>query len=138
MEDSKKKVLMVVLVIACLGVAGVVTVSRLSGGSGGIDSIDADEKVWLKCTDSSCGAEFQMSAREYYKIVQERMNPMSSFVPPVTCEKCGKETCLKAIKCANCGKVFREGSVSGDHADRCPFCKHSEIEDSRKRRASGG
>jgi len=140
MEDSKKKPIMIAVVIVCLGVAGAVTFMRGGGSGGSIDDIPDDKMVWVKCNNPQCMAEYQMGEKTYYKTVQERTDPRSLSTPALICEKCGKPSVYKAVKCANpeCGVVFLSGSVPNDFADRCPKCGKSETEEIRKRRKSGG
>jgi len=140
MEDSKKKPIMIGVIVVCLGVAGAVTLMRSSGGGSGIDALPDDETTWVKCNNPSCKAEYEMSIKAFYKAQQERVNPMARTTPPLTCEKCGKDSLYQAEKCANpsCGAVFIRGiSGQNDLPDRCPECGQSKIEESRKRRLSG-
>jgi hypothetical protein len=136
MEGSRKKPIMIGVIVVCLAVAGLITFARRGGGTG-IDSIPASELTWVKCNNPACNAEYQMSKQEYFKERQKRLNPAARTVPPITCKECGKESLYQADKCPNCGTIFILGSVPNDFADRCPKCKHSATEDSRKRRLSG-
>jgi len=137
MDESRKKPVLIGVIVVCLAVAGFITFARRGGGGGGIDSISASELTWVKCSNPACKAEYQMSKKELFKEQQKRFNPMARTAPPITCKECGKESLYQAEKCPNCGAVFILGSVPGDFADRCPECKHSATEDSRKRRLSG-
>lgn len=140
MEDSKKKPIMIGVIVACLIVAALITFAGRGGGGEGINAIPDDEMTWVKCNNPKCKAEYQMSKKEFYKQQQERFNPMARTSPPLTCEKCSKDSLYMAVKCENpsCGAVFIQGiSGQNDLPDRCPVCKHSAIEDSRKRRLSG-
>jgi hypothetical protein len=144
MEDSKKKPVMIGIVVVCLGVAALVTFMR-GGDSGGYRSLSDDDKVWIKCNNPACKAEYEMGKKTYYKELQENINPNPMApAPALTCTKCNKRSVYGAVKCANpdCGIIFIEG-VSGqdDHPDRCPDCGKSEtqeIRDRRKREMSGG
>ena len=141
MEDSKKKPVMIGVIVVCLGVAGLVTYMR-SGDDGGIGSISDDEMRWVKCRNPECNAEYEVGLKKYFKDLAENMNPnpMATSATALTCKECDKRSLYSAKKCANtaCGIVFNEG-VSGpdDHADRCPDCGQSEIEEIRKRRLAG-
>lgn len=140
MEDSRKKPIMIAVIVVCLVVAGLITFARRSGAGGGINSISDSEMTWVKCNNQSCKAEYQMGKKAFYKAQQERFNPMARTAPPLTCEKCGKDSLFQAIKCANpsCGAIFIQGiSGQNDFPDRCPVCKQSETEEIRKRRLSG-
>ncbi len=110
----------------------------------------------IKCKNSSCKAEYQMSEKKYDEAIQERIGPMSEkelynaiqkrlnamarTLPPLTCKKCGKDSVFRAVKCANsaCGVIFFSDSVPNDFFDRCPECKQSETEEIRKKRRAGG
>ena len=141
MEDSKKKPVMIGVIVVCLAVAGLVTYMR-SGGDGGIDSISDDETRWVKCNNPACKAEYEMGLKKYFQDLQANMNPnpMATTATALTCKECDKRSLFGAKKCANtaCGVVFIEG-ISGpdDHADRCPKCGQSEIEEIRKKRLAG-
>lgn len=141
MDDSQKKNLMIGIIVVCLIAGGYLVYANLAGGGGGIDSIPSDEMVWVKCTNKSCQAEYQMNKRQYHEEAEEvmRKNPMASLAP-VKCEKCGNNTALLAEKCPYCETVFITGTNSNDQPDRCPNCKKSAIEESRKERkkAKGG
>ena len=137
MEESKKKPIMIGAIIVCL-VLTVIIIGRRLGGGGGIESISEKEMIWVKCRNPSCGAEYQKGKKAYYKYIKEHPNPnlMVPTAPPLICEKCGEPSVFEAEKCANpdCGTVFFKGYVSNDHADRCPKCGQSKIEESRKAR----
>ena len=139
MEDSKKKPIMIGVIVVCLVIAGLVTFAR-RGGDTGIDSIADDKMTWVKCGNKSCNAEYEMGEKQYYKAMEERFNPMARTSPPLTCEKCGKDSVFRAVKCVNsaCGAVFFRDSVPNDHPDRCTECGQSETEEIRKKRLAGG
>ena len=140
MEDSKKKPIMIGVIVVCLVVAGLITFARRGGGSD-IDGISDDKMTWVKCSNPSCNAEYEMSEKAFFKAQQERFNPMARGATPLTCEKCSKDSLFQAFKCANpsCGNVFIRG-VSGqnDFPDRCPKCKQSETEEIRRKRMAVG
>ena len=141
MEDSKKKPVMIGVIVVCLGVAALVTYTR-SGDDGGIGSISDDEMRWVKCNNKACNAEYEVGLKKYFKDLQANMNPnpMATSATALPCKECNKPSLYGAKKCANtaCGMVFIEG-IAGpdDHADRCPDCGQSEIEEIRKRRLAG-
>jgi len=141
MEDSKKKPIMIGVIVVCLIVAGLITfLRRGSGGGSGLDAIPDDKMTWVKCNNPSCKAEYQMSEKEFFKAMEERFQPMARTTPALTCEKCGKDSLFRAIKCENpaCGVVFFRDSVPNDLFDRCPECKQSATEEIRKKRKAGG
>ena len=137
MEDSKKKPIMIGVIVVCLVVAGLITFARRGGGGGGIDDIPDDKMTLVKCNNPKCNAVYEMSEKQYFKQIQERFNPMARSTPAVTCEKCGEDSVFRAIKCPYCGEIFFRDSVPNDIFDRCPKCKRSATEESRKRRLSG-
>ncbi|UCC99903.1 MAG: hypothetical protein JSW66_08475 [Phycisphaerales bacterium] len=141
MEDSKKKPIMIAVIIVCLGVAGAVTFLRSGGSEGGIDSLSDDKMTWVNCNNPQCKAEYEMSEKQYFKGIEERMNPAAMLsTPALVCEKCDEPSVYKAFKCGNpsCSAVFFANSVPNDFADRCPECKRSETEEIRKARKAGG
>lgn len=131
-----KNVIYTIVIAVCLIVAVVVFVKTRSGGtSGGLDSISDTEMVWMKCR--SCNATFEMPKKQYYKELNEKTVAGAAamiLTPPLTCQKCQKNSAFLAEKCPNCGEIFFVGSVPNDFPDRCPKCKHSKTEDSRKAR----
>ena len=133
MEDSRKKPIMIGVIIVCFAVAGLVFFTRGSGGGGGIDDIPDDRMTWVKCNNPSCKAEYEIGEKQFFKAMEERFNPNpNAGTPPLTCEKCSKDSVFQAVKCVNpsCGVVFFR--VTNDFFDRCPECKQSETEEIRK------
>lgn len=125
------------VILGCILVAVVVFMKTRSGGGGGIDSIDDSEMVWIKCR--GCNQAYEMPRKQYYQELSEATTGNATammFTPPLTCQKCGQKKAFLAEKCPNCGEVFFTGSVPNDYPDRCPKCKHSKTEDSRKARAN--
>lgn len=125
------------VIAVCVLLAVVVFVwTRGSSGSGLEDLSDA-EMTWVKCL--KCGQSYEMGLKAYLKEVSDKamVNPAMPVTPLLTCQKCSKDGIVKACKCEKCGEVFRENSVVGDHSDRCPKCKYSAIEASRKARQAG-
>ncbi len=115
---------------------------RRSGSGGGIGSLSDSEKKWVKCNNPECKAEYEMGNKTYHEECQANVNPnpMATTATALTCKKCDKRSVYGAFKCPDpdCGTVFIEGiSGADDHADRCPDCDKSEIEESRKRRLAG-
>lgn len=135
MEDSKKKMIMVVVVVACLGVAGAIT---FMGGSKetGIETIKAGEMLLLKCSNPDCSAVYDMEKKLFFETIQARRGEagMTAGMPPLVCKECSKESVYEAIKCEKCGVTFFVGSVRGDFSDRCTECGYSKKEERRKTR----
>ncbi len=134
-----KNTIYAIIIAACILVAVLVFVkTRSGGGSAGINSISDTEQVWMKCR--SCNASFEMSRKQYYKDISEKAAASAAammLTPPLTCQKCSKNAAFLAEKCANCNEIFIAGSVPNDFPDRCPKCKHSKVEDTRKARQAG-
>ncbi|HPC93444.1 MAG TPA: hypothetical protein PLU87_00765 [Sedimentisphaerales bacterium] len=122
------------IIALCLIIAVVVVVVTRSSGPGGVESLSDDTQVWVLCT--ACNASYQMGEKTYYTQLQERTTQMANPMARVllTCQKCGKDRVVKAVKCAKCGEVFPEGIVPNDFPDRCPKCKFSATEEKRKAR----
>jgi predicted RNA-binding Zn-ribbon protein involved in translation (DUF1610 family) len=140
MEDSKKKPIMIIVIVVCLGAAGVIFWGTTGGGGGTLDSISDEEMIWVKCANKTCNASYKTGKKAYFKYIEEHGNPLAQSAPPLVCEKCGEQSIYRAEKCQNpsCGIVFFSNSVPNDYADRCPECKQSATEESRKRRKAGG
>ncbi len=124
------------IILVCLIVAGIVVFATRSGGSGGIGSLSNDTQIWVKCR--ACNASYQMGKKDFYEQLRKKSaeiaNPM--IQARLTCEKCGKDAIMEAIKCDQCGEVFFKGAVPNDFPDRCPNCKYSATE--AKRNANKG
>ncbi len=133
MEDSKKKPIMIGVIVACLVLAGIITYATRSKEAGGIASIKRGKMTWLKCRNPDCGHEYQMDLKDCLIYIKEHQDPMSMETPAIVCPECGEESVYRAEKCEKCGLVFERGTVPNDFADRCPECKYSKTEDSRKK-----
>ena len=138
MDESRKKPIMIAVILICLVAAGAVTYMTRSKGPGDVDTIPEGEKVWIKCNNPACKAEYQMSKKEYFKYLEEHIDPRSLTTPGIVCKKCGKKSAYRAEKCPKCGTIFFRGQKPGDFADRCPKCGFSATEEKRKKAKSGG
>ncbi|HPY52238.1 MAG TPA: hypothetical protein PLO68_20400, partial [Sedimentisphaerales bacterium] len=116
------------IIALCLIVAAVVVFATRSSGPGGIDSLSDDTQVWVLCT--ACNASYQMGEKEFYTQLTDRTaqlaNPMARAL--LTCQKCGKDRVVKAVKCDKCGEVFHEGIVPNDFDDRFSKYKFAATE----------
>lgn len=131
-----KNVIYGVVIVACIVLAVVIFMKTKSGGSGSLDSVKSGEEMyWVKCNNPKCKAEYQIDKKDYLSQISEKMkaNPLSNRTPGLTCEKCSQASLYRAYKCEKCGTVFFEGT-SNDFPDRCPSCKYSKTEASRKER----
>ena len=130
-----KNTVCIIIIVVCFIAAGVLAYKYIF--TSGDSQISADKMTWVKCNNPACNATYEMSLKKYFKDVEERnTNPMAMTTTSLTCEKCGKDSVYRAVKCENpdCGHVFIEGiSGTNDLPDRCPKCKQSATEESRKR-----
>jgi DNA-directed RNA polymerase subunit M/transcription elongation factor TFIIS len=131
MEFSKKKWVMLVIIIGCLAVSGIIFFNNYSSH----DVYDTMEgrSIWMLCCNSKCGAAFEISEKDYYQFQKENNNPASLSSAPMMCDKCKEMSAFAAEKCPKCGNVFLPNSFPGDFADRCPKCKYSQTQESRKK-----
>jgi len=136
MEESTKKPLMIGIIVACIVIAGIVTFWTRKGSEKGIKSLDPTKSTWLKCNNSECGHEFEMNLREYFKYLQDNVDPATMVTPPIVCPKCGEEACFRAAKCNECGHIFFMNSVAGTFKDTCPKCGYSQIKIDRQNAAA--
>jgi hypothetical protein len=137
-----KNTVYAIVIVVCFVAASVIAYKYIftSGGGDTIDSISEEEMIWAKCNNPACKAEYQTSKKGYFKYVEKHADPMSPSAPALVCEKCSEQSVFRAEKCMNpdCGIVFLRGVVPNDFADRCPECKQSATEESRKRRKAAG
>ncbi len=122
------------IIVLCLVIAGIVILVTRSGGSSGVESLSDDNQLWVMC--AACRASYEMGEKEFYTQLRQKSvelaNPMARAF--LTCQKCGKDRVVKAVKCEKCSEVFPEGAVPNDFSDRCPKCKFSPTEETRKAR----
>ena len=124
---------MIGVIVVCLAAAVGITFWQRSGSSG--PGFSDDEKVWIKCNNPDCGAEYQMGKKSYFEAIEKNFDPDAETAPPLKCEKCGKLSAYRALKCPYCGTVFIRGIMGqNDLPDRCPKCRRSETEEIRKER----
>jgi hypothetical protein len=135
MEESMKKVVMLVVIVVCLVLAGVIFLRTSRTVERDLERFEG-MKTWVKCRNPDCRAEYEMSLKEYYKFKDENQDPSTLVAPPLTCEKCGEPSVYKAIKCPKCGFIFEEGSLPrGTYSDTCPKCYYSQAKENRRRAA---
>jgi hypothetical protein len=92
--------------------------------------------TWMKCRDPECQVQYQMGLREHLNYLQEYLkeHPNSPVAPGFVCERCGRQTAYRAMKCEKCDHFFQTGWNTGDFFDRCPGCKFSPVGERRKQR----
>jgi len=95
--------------------------------------VDIHDAIWVKCKNTDCGAEYQMSKTAYYEYLGKHRDPASPKTPSPVCKICGQESIALAVKCEKCGSVFFKGAVPHDFADRCPKCNYSKTAEERKK-----
>ncbi len=130
MEESKKKPIMIAVMLGCIVLAIGITIMTRSGETGG-DTIEKGAKLWVKCGNDTCSAEYQRNKRDYYAKIKERQNPMEKGVSPEICKECNEESIFEARKCAKCGEVFFLEAAGGKFPDECPDCGYSPRRDGR-------
>jgi len=136
MDQNNRKVALVGVAVVCLTCAAwFFWRSTAASRGGGIETIDRREKVLMKCTNPVCQTLYEMDKRDCFEQLeaQIRKRPMSQATPALVCQKCGKETAYRAIKCGQCSHVFLHGAKRNDYADRCPQCRYSQQEQDRKK-----
>jgi Zn finger protein HypA/HybF involved in hydrogenase expression len=114
MEDSKKKTVMIGIIAVCLAVAAVVFIKTRPQDSGSTPV--TTQMVSIKC--AACGAEYQMDMQKYTDYLQKNTSFTSMQVPPLVCEKCGKETAYAVVKCPKCETTFLRTTAY----PQCPQC----------------
>lgn len=128
---DNKKLLPIILSVVFL-VTAVVIVAVIMSDDLQADATLKEKTTLLKCKTLDCGAVFEISMKDYYDGIQEKVT--EAGVPGLTCKKCGKDTAYMAVKCDKCGTIFFYASGNAaDYADRCPKCSFSKSEDERKR-----
>jgi len=135
MDESRKKPIMIGIIVVCCGLAALIGFKSLSGGGGGTGSIPSSAKIWVKCNNPACKAEYETGERAFREYVSANYSSEADRPPGAVCEMCGKPSVFEAIKCSNCGVVFfRDAGDPYDYGDRCPECKYSATEESRKKK----
>jgi rubredoxin len=134
-----KNAIYAIVIVVCLVLAVVIFLSTRSGGPGGLDQIQRGEMIWLMCNNPACKTSYEIDKKDYFVQIDEkvRANPLAMQTPALVCEKCGKPSVFRAVKCEQCGHMFFYGNPN-DFNDRCPECKYSKIEAERKARVAGG
>jgi predicted RNA-binding Zn-ribbon protein involved in translation (DUF1610 family) len=138
MEQNKKKQIMIAIIVVCVVLAVGLTLFRGSEKSG-IDSIKDSDMTWVKCSNPDCGTEYQVPTKEYFKGIQQRIDPNAAVArtPSLICQKCGKASIYRALKCEKCGKIYFPGVASRQFMDKCSECGYSVMEE-RVKKAKGG
>ena len=135
-----KKNVSIIVIVVCLLVTSFMAYLSVSGSStSGLKGIDADAKTWVMCKNSACKASSEMGEREFTAalvVAAQNSDPGRRASAGLSCEKCGKSSMYRAVKCPQsaCQSVFLRGSVPNDLNDRCPKCMVSQTEEIRKAR----
>ena len=109
-----QKRIAIVVSVLCSVAAVLIVVRNVFHHRAGAGSLKAGERVWIQCRAPDCGAAYEMEKKDYFMQVEEerRANPRLENLPtapPVTCQKCGRETAIRAVKCEKCGHLFPYG-----------------------------
>jgi len=133
MEEKNKRIVLIAIIAACLSLAGIITFATYSGPDR-IPEHFSKEMIWVKCANPECNEAYQINKKEYFEYIVENADPLNPAMPPLICKACGEKSVYRAFKCENCGTISFLGSGSGprDFKDRCPKCKYSNTEQSRK------
>ena len=141
MAEGKKKPIMIGIIVGSIVLAGAITLMTRAPRGEGLKSIPEEKMMWMTCRNDTCGANYEMQMREYYRQreeIQKQSGAMSMSVPALICEKCSEESLYKAFKCQKCELIFEGGAKRGDYEDRCPKCGYSDIKRGRDEKAAGG
>ena len=137
MDEDKKKKITIGIIVACLGLAAIITFATREGGGTGTKG---SAKIWVKCANPDCEAEYQITRKEYQEQMREQMADgemmMMMMTPPaLICKECEEESLYIATKCSNseCGAIFFTNTNMEDYPDRCPECGISEMEERRNK-----
>jgi phage FluMu protein Com len=132
MEEGRKKPIMLGVIVVCFVLAGVIYLKTRSGGA---DYRRLKGQTWVVCRNDTCGHSWQMDLVDYHEFIEKNADPRVPLAPPVTCPECGEPSGYRAVKCAQCGAVFEEGTVPADFADKCPKCGYSQTKVNRDKAA---
>jgi len=133
MEQGKKKMIMIGIIVVCIGLAVAITLMR-SSEKAGLDSVSDSQMMWVKCSNPECNAEYQIGTKEYFKTIQDNLDPNApTRTPALVCRKCGKVSVYRALKCEKCGKIYFPGVANRQYPDKCSECGYSKMEDIKKK-----
>ncbi len=103
---------------------------------------NADKVVSVVCTNVDCKEVYEVSFREFEKMLTESTGEtvgLGGIVAgsygqmPAKCKFCGQKRAYVAEKCENCGCVFVLNYLKmNDYIDRCPECRYSKTEKASK------
>ena len=126
MDSDKAKTIIAILAFGAAILLGFWAWKSRAGNTAGMGSVPEDETVWVKCSNKACAASYEMALKDYYMKVDEKVT--YSGVPPIDCEKCGKASVFRAIKCKSCGQViFKCLKTSSIKTAITSFVTHSFI-----------
>ena len=132
MDLLNNKPLMLLIFIVIVVSAGIIAHKNATKPEPliGIESVAPNETVLVKCKNADCGVEYEIGQKEYFKTLQESIDPLKMGTPGIICNKCGQEEVYRAIKCTKCGKTFFYGESEG-FVDKCTECGFSPMEQLR-------
>ena len=123
---ASNKVKTIIIILAFGGAVSLGLWAWKSDNTADIGSVPEGKTVWVKCANPACGASYEMALKEYYIKIEEKV--AFSSIPPIDCEKCGKVSVFRAIKCKSCGEVFFPNAGSKAIRDQCPKCGSNQTD----------
>ena len=124
---EKKEYVKLLAILIILSLAAIIYF-RSKESSSGIEEYKG-QAVYIKCTNPKCGYIQKMDKAEYFQIINDKYGGEEKGFD---CPECGRKS-YRAMECSKCGAIFIRGAVRGDLVDRCPECRHSDIEEENKR-----
>ena len=79
MDESKKKVLTIIVCIVCLLIAAVFSYHYLVGKKDNSLDALAGEALWVICTNPQCGVSYEMNKKEYYQELIKESSPNRTY-----------------------------------------------------------
>jgi DNA-directed RNA polymerase subunit RPC12/RpoP len=128
MNDVLKRRISIGVSICCLSLAiGITVYTNFSGGY----DVGSNEPVQMLCTNPKCGQAFELSGKEFSKLISRSQN--DKMMMPVeamafNCSKCNQKSAHTAMKCAKCGNVFVPNYQDPGIYDKCPKCGFSRFQ----------
>lgn len=122
---------MVGIIVVCFALAGAITYKARRSKGPDLSSFK-DKTVLVLCRNPDCKAQYEVNAKYYFEYTVKHKDPRVMATPPLICEKCGKPSVYRAVRCEKCELVFERGSIPRHVEDRCPKCGYSKIEHDRE------
>jgi len=134
MTDQQKKITQIAVIVVGFALAAAITAYNFDFFGGGVSGVS--RPLYMKCTNPDCGASYEITIKEYRKMLEEEgynqmmPGPEPMERPAFTCKKCGQKTAYLAEKCEKCGAIFIPDYEAEDTVEiyRCPECGYSRYE----------